>query len=304
MRNRESFIQVTNTDNEPTLVHVQIYNVANLCNENNFFDIYTPNDTHVYNLRNILSNDSNPSGVVLPDDAYGIVFISAAPVGERLIRFYTPIVGNFRIVDNSGYEYRSNAQSLVEFRQLMMLPPFDVITFNYNSEKGVVLSDVFGIPLSADQSELGSEGAIDNVLNTFVAVDVDIIDVNEVLFSCRDVVFACIDDNSPLIEELLQLANNSNIGPPIRSSASVAAFEYGINEVIPNSKDGELLCPGNVISEGVVRLTLEGIGDETFKTCRLCRIKQWKRKRKVWIHYIPIIFGSFPTQLKIINKMM
>ena len=45
------------------------------CNENNFFDAYTPNDTHVYYIRDILTNDGNPSGVVLPDDAYGIVSV-------------------------------------------------------------------------------------------------------------------------------------------------------------------------------------------------------------------------------------
>jgi len=37
-------------------------------------------------------------------------------------------------------------------------------------------------------------------------------------------------------------------------SASVASFEYGINETIPHSRGGELLCPGNNISEGIVSL--------------------------------------------------
>ena len=34
-----------------------------------------------------------------------------------------------------------------------------------------------------------------------------------------------------------------------------------INEVIPNSKNAPLLCPGNTINEGIVRL--DGIGDST-----------------------------------------
>ena len=42
--------------------------------------------------------------------------------------------------------------------------------------------------------------------------------------------------------------------------ASVASFEYGINNAIPHSKGGELLCPGNTISEGFVRLKQIGLG--------------------------------------------
>ena len=77
LRERESYIQITNIDASSQNLHVQIYNVGNLCNENDFFDLFTPNDTHIYNLRDILTNDGNPSGVDLPDDAYGIVVISA-----------------------------------------------------------------------------------------------------------------------------------------------------------------------------------------------------------------------------------
>lgn len=43
--------------------------------------------------------------------------------------------------------------------------------------------------------------------------------------------------------------------------ASVASFEYGINNAIPHSKGGELLCPGNTISEGFVRINKIGQGD-------------------------------------------
>ena len=54
LRERESFIQLTNIDtSDNSIVHIQIFNVADNCNENNFFDVYTPNDTHTYDLRNI-----------------------------------------------------------------------------------------------------------------------------------------------------------------------------------------------------------------------------------------------------------
>jgi len=66
LRERETFVQLTNTEVGPAdrNIHIQIFNVGNDCNENNFFDAFTPNDTHVYNLRNITTNDGNPSGVV------------------------------------------------------------------------------------------------------------------------------------------------------------------------------------------------------------------------------------------------
>jgi len=103
LRDRESFIQITNTSGVDTAtMHIQVFNVGNLCNENNFFDTYTPNDTHVYNLRDILTNDGNPAGFVLPDDAYGI-FVATDTDFNNLT-----LIGNLRIEDNNGYEYRTN----------------------------------------------------------------------------------------------------------------------------------------------------------------------------------------------------
>ena len=58
LRDRETYVQVTNPEGART-VHVQIFDVSNLCSENNFYDDYTPNDTHVYNLRNIETNDGD-----------------------------------------------------------------------------------------------------------------------------------------------------------------------------------------------------------------------------------------------------
>ncbi len=75
LRDRDSFVQITNVFTAPVRVHVQVFNVADDCNENNFFDNLTGNDTHVYNLSDIQTNDGNPSGFVLPDDAYGVVVI-------------------------------------------------------------------------------------------------------------------------------------------------------------------------------------------------------------------------------------
>lgn len=269
LRDRESFIQMTNVFSQNITLHIQIYNAANLCNENNFFDVYTPNDTHVYNMRDILTNDGNPSGVVLPNDAYGIVIVSAAPPpGQAVSEFFSPIIGNFRILDDSGYEYRTNSASFLSGFFLVAIQldgPPSFTTFNFSQKDGVLLSDIIGISLNRDES-FNFEAEIDDPVTVFSAVDVDIVNNNEVLFSCRDVVFACIDENSPLQEEVIEEANGEVPDGGImmaRSSASIASLEYGINEAIPHSKDGELLCPGNNIDEGVVRLTLENFGEET-----------------------------------------
>ena len=129
LRDRESFVQVTNTNGTPLKMHIQIFNVALNCNENNFFDDYTINDTHTYNLRDITTNDGNPSGVVLPDNAYGIVVIT--PVGANLEFLESNLFGNFRILDNSGYEYRTNLSGWNLFPPAVDLIDEGEFTFNF-----------------------------------------------------------------------------------------------------------------------------------------------------------------------------
>jgi len=248
LRDRETFVQVTNTDSAhgSATVHVQIFTVNDLCNENNFFDGYTVNDTHVYDLRNIVTNDGNPSGVVLSENAYGIVVVTCQ---IKDLNTMTSMIGNVRILDANGYEYRTNMQG-VGNDQIDPEPPFEIYTFNFNTKSGVTLSDVVGIALNG----LGDEN-VSASADIYSAFDVDILNENEAIFSCRNVLFACIDQNNPRLEGIL--ANSGE--------ANVASFEYGINSAIPHSKGGELLCPGNTISDGVVRLDLlSGSASEAF----------------------------------------
>jgi len=259
LRERETFLQLTypdvfvgDDDDDSTglsaTAHVQIFNVDNNCNENNFFDVYTPTDTHTYNMRDILTNDGKPSGVVLPDGAYGIVVINVlrASGGEF---FSADPFGNLRILDNNGYEYRTNAVTWET--SFSTPPPPDLFTssysFNFNTESGVTLSDVVGITLVVSESEDTFEFTALPVQGVYSPFDIDIYDLNEVPFSCRDIIFSCVNEDNPLIEELLEVAG----------TASVASFEYGINNAIPHSKGGELLCPGNIISDGTVYLLPE-----------------------------------------------
>lgn len=252
LRDRETFIQLTNSDIFSRSVHIQLFDVSNNCNENNFFDFYTPNDTHIYNIRDIATNDTNPSGVVLPQNAYGIFVATfifpSSPPSSSLNRFF----GNQRIEDNNGYEYRTNLSGIGN-DELSSSNPRSY-TFNFNSESGVILSDVVGIQLDGE-SNASPEGEVlaADIVNIWTSWDIDIYNTNEVPFSCRNVIFACTDQNNPLLEALLEDSGD----------ASVASFEYGINDAIPHSKGSELLCPNNIINNGFVRLLNIGNGDET-----------------------------------------
>jgi len=101
--------------------------------------------------------------------------------------------------------------------------------------------------LLVDDPQFFAEWIAQPVQVIFTPFDVDIVNNNEVLFSCRDVIYSCVDEDNPLLEELLSIAG----------TASVASFEYGINNAIPHSIGGELLCPGNTITEGSVLLRAE-----------------------------------------------
>ena len=249
LRDRESFIQLTNTDSSSQTIHIQLFNVDDNCNENNFFDTYTPNDTHIYNIRDLVTNDGNPSGIVLPDNAYGIFVATYLDDNSRTL------IGNLRIEDINGYEYRTNLNGTTAD----CCTNEDVLTFNYNNENGVILSDVFGFDLTnAQDSSPPAEVFAADITSTWVSFDIDIYDLNEVPFSCRNVVFACTDQDNPLLEALLEEVSNSGQG-----AVSVGSFEFGINEALPSSKNAPLLCPNNVISNGFVRMSQLDFGDNT-----------------------------------------
>ena len=242
LRKRESYIQIMNTDTSAVVVHGQIFNVADDCNESDFFDTYTPKDTHVYNLRDLAPiNDGNPSGIVLPDDSYGFAVITVVN-GIGGVSIDNPVlIGNFRIVDENGYEYRTNAAGYPG--------PNDEIatefTFNFNNLSGTAFSEVVGI--TVDNAGVGfSEVLAPNILDTFLVMDIEhLYNDNEVPFSCRNLTFACVDEDNPLLNDLLQ----KGVG-----TFNVASFEYGINEQLSHSKGGELICPNNQLPRGFVRM--------------------------------------------------
>ena len=258
LRNRETFIQLTNSNIDllpngkgpafpdvgvDNRVHIIIFDVSRDCVENNFFDLYTPHDTHVYNMRDIQTNDGNPSGVVLPDGAYGFVFAVAVEADGTSNGSADILIGNMRILDDNGYEYRTNApiEPSVSLEHNIDRKGY----FNFNTLAGVTLSDIIGVAYR----DVGDGIEVSEITENFAMVNVDVFDNVENIFSCRNVIYACVNEDSIRLDELLEEAAEVSSG-----SASVARSEYGINNAIPHSKGGELLCPGNTVSEGFVRL--------------------------------------------------
>ena len=256
LRDRESFIQVTNILENNITIHVQIFNVNLDCAENNFYDTLTGGDTHVYNLRDVDTNNGEPSGVNLLDDAYGFAVITIVEgVGGDSVpaSLNDLIIGNFRILDNAGYEYRTNMNGYIADE------PFgfglgESLSFNFSQVGGVSHSDVIGIAF-----ERGGPGHVEVLATNFEVVnvifDVDITDNSENLFSCRDVMFACINENNPKYSDLLSAVSDNILIAEV--AVNVASLEYGINDVFPHSQGGPLLCPQNDITEGTVRLRVE-----------------------------------------------
>ena len=222
LRERESFVQVTSPETNVT-VHFQVFDVSNLCTENNFFDTYTPADTHIYNMRDIQTNNGNDSGVILSDGAYGFVVVTAVLAQGQPADTDANIIGNFRVIDNSGYEYRSNSQNGTLLTDLSG----NRFTFNYTSLGGINESDVIGITVNNVDS-----GEVTASLSG-VTFDTNLYNNNEIPFSCSDTTFSCME----------------------------SAFEYGINDALPGSRSAGVTCISNNIDEGFVvldRITTNG----------------------------------------------
>lgn len=218
LRNRNSFVQVTNTSNDGITVHVQIFNAASNCLEVDFYDTYTPVDTHVYDLRGIVRNDGGPLSIALPDGGFGIIVVTnvAGVFGPAILDLV--LTGNFRVVDLAGYEYRSNMDGVINF---LTLAASD-LTFNFNNVNGNSLSDVVGIILA--DSGPGFFEVI--AAGQFITFDVFIFDQFENPISCDFTTFAC----------------------------TASSLNVGVNGALPNSRGAGSLCPANVDTVGHVRL--------------------------------------------------
>lgn len=237
LRNRKTYIQVTNVETQdpealPTVcLHIQIFQQDQNCDELDFEDELTPNDTVIYDMDNLVRNDGSPVPVNLNDDSYGYVAISAYECGDRdEDGLDNPLLGNFRIIDDSGYEYRMNLITDRNDGDLTEEVPNEEdldtafranIVIPFNTVDGATHADLVAFVMNDNTNLSGSnEGPTSDLVyneETGVTFDVFQIDENEERLSCDRKTIGC--------------------GPTID-------MNYGINEDYPNSKGGPLLCEG------------------------------------------------------------
>jgi hypothetical protein len=125
-RDRETLIQVTNTTTKALNIHVQLFDInngVNECGECDFPDMLTGQDTHVYDVTNMIKNTGGEPQCGLPDGHHGFVVISfdsfkdgsgvcggnGVGADDKCFVVGGPMIGMFRVIDDSGYEYRTNA---------------------------------------------------------------------------------------------------------------------------------------------------------------------------------------------------
>jgi hypothetical protein len=220
-RDRDSFIQVTNTSSTKITIHVQIFDVNSQfqteCEECNFDDMLTGFDTHVYNIKDIVTNfdpEVRCAGVGL-DGSYGFMVISSRPDNVS-----SPLIGMFRIIDGTGYEYRANAAGEDQ-------SPFfgDNNTVNFSDANGNNLSDLVGITYIAtpDPGQVEAGPGIQTVFGSFNN-QIFIYDDDEDAQSCSPTTFAC----------------------------KVGFLDKGIDNALPNSKgQANRVCATAVLDSNI-----------------------------------------------------
>ena len=192
-RGRDTFIQVTNTSNSKINIHVQIFDVNSQfqteCEECNFNDMLTAGDTHVYDMENLVTNMGpipplNPSIPVcqgLGADTYGFMIISltVGPDGS--------LIGMFRIIDELGYEYRTNAVN-TEIPPAFFIGDNNII--NFSTANGNNLSDLVGITYVALNGSVYASGGVSTTFGDAFNSNI-IYDSDEFPTSCSPTTFAC-----------------------------------------------------------------------------------------------------------------
>ena len=220
LRDRKTYIQITNADtfeNQPVVIHVQIFQHDRDCDELNFFDELTVNDTVIYDLDNIIKNDGSSPPISLLDDSYGYVVITAVtPADNEIYDDTAAILGNFRIVDDKGYEYRTNMQNTGLLAEFVQPSPNGDFQVNINNVDGANQADIVGFVYRKTSINAGSVLNVDEGVNLSVFV----FDLDEEPLSCDVRNFAC-----------------GNI------------MNYGVNDDYGASRGDDLLCEGGSLPD-------------------------------------------------------
>ena len=216
-RERKSYVQLANLSDSPVDVHVQVWMVNStvaICEEIDFYDTYSGLDVHTYDMLNIIRNDGPPlmwpplylSGI------YGFVVVSRSTGPSN------SLVGVMKIIDDAGYEYRTNA-----------IAPESVSTasnmfgnINFNNINGNKFSDLIGFTYTeiSPDTVKASPGVVSLFGDPIDAIL--IFNEHEVFFSCSPVIFSCSDSST----------------------------NFGIDNSLPNSKGANRVCLTSIIGAG------------------------------------------------------
>src|SRR3990167_8519187 len=209
---RETYIQVTNTSDADVGIHVQVFRAEDGCAEDNFNWCLTPGDTQIWNVEELPGN---------PDlsESHGFVAISLDSDFDCGFE-NNALIGMFRIIDDSGYEYRTNAASSEDFSAF----PVDYNVLNFNDVNGNNLSDVVGITyVDLDQDQVTASPLIGTVFGDFDEFQNLIFDDDENPNSCSPVFFSCgdttinygIDNSIPNSQGFPRICNTSKLDGPV-----------------------------------------------------------------------------------------
>lgn len=227
LRERNSYVQISNITSSAINLHIQIFQNDRNCDELNFNDTLTANDTVIYDLDNIIRNDGTEAPINLQENSNGYVIVTVdngngtfSVNTNSIAEFFSEasIIGNIRIIDSAGYEYRTNMVGAYT-------ETGENLYANFNTIDTAIFSDVIGYVFATEFVGSGGGGVAFNsttVRNRDEGADFDIFvyDLAEEPLSCDRRNFAC-----------------GNI------------MNYGINEDYQNSKNGPLLCPGGGIAD-------------------------------------------------------
>ena len=198
---------------------MQVFDIASPfveCEECNFDDMLTANDTHVYDIQDIMTNGipsllipSVPACQGITENSYGFIVISYtgnSAGGHN----HSPLIGMFRVIDELGYEYRANA--VAEEHEGPGRINGDRTVVNFSLANGNNLSDLVGIVYE----DLGPSSV--DAGPRLAASFGDILSYDDIEFdtSCSPTTFSC----------------------------AVGNFDKGIDNSVPNSKGQQnRICP-------------------------------------------------------------
>ncbi len=252
---RETYVQVTNTSDSFVGIHVQVFSAEDNCAEDDFGWCLTPGDTEIWNVEEFPGgfdiSESNGFVAISVDDSFDCGFENNA------------LIGMFRIIDDLGYEYRTNAASSEDFTAFSA----DYNVLNFNDVNGNNLSDVVGITyLALDQDQVFASPGLGTLFGFIEDPQVLIFDDNENPNSCSPTVFTCsnnpgfeinkgIDNSIPNSQGFSEICNTSKLDGPVIGAVDSGWLFLPFIDFVCFEADGDLIeCPSDLFFVGFLGL--------------------------------------------------